>query len=843
MACIRFTGYDLSPPDTADTPLFYADKGTHFRRAANRRRPFFAENNRRHSSACARQPTFGGPARPGKGKNAYLCRTDKTICMSNYLDELNDSQRAAVTYCDGPSLVIAGAGSGKTRVLTYKIAYLMEQGMAPWNILALTFTNKAASEMKERIAQLVGTERARMLWMGTFHSIFSRILRKESAAVGFSPRFTIYDQSDSRNLIKTLVKGMQLDEKQYKPALVGARISAAKNRLIFAAQYAADASVARRDGTDNLPAISDIYTRYEQRCRKADVMDFDDLLLYTYRLFRDYPETCRRYKEQFHYLLVDEYQDTNYAQHRIVSQLTDAGSHICVVGDDAQSIYGFRGAEIGNILQFDTQYAGARLFKLECNYRSTRNIVSAANSVISHNKGQIEKQVYSNRDDGEKLTVMASVSDKEESQKVARAIKGLTRRGVDLGDIAILYRTNAQSRVFEETLRQNGVPYRIYGGLSFYQRKEVKDVMAYFRLTVNPYDEEALRRVINYPARGIGATTMQKLTARAIETDTALWDLVEAPDEAGLKLTTGTRAKLKTFADLIRSFADAARTEGAYDTALRIIKESRIHADVYADRSPENLSRQENLQELANSIKIYEQEQLEEYGNERTTLDDYLSQVSLLSDTDTRDDDTPRVNLMTVHAAKGLEFEAVFIVGLETDLFPGSTARYYPKEMEEERRLFYVALTRAKSYCYLSYARSRMRYGNFEVCQPSPFIDEVDPTYLSYEAEPSYFGPSRPTLRGESPFRPRPIPAERPAVPTGRNWLKRTETVTSEAAAAPLTKGGGLRLGQHIEHERFGRGEVVRIEQAGESFKATVRFDSAGEKALLLKFARYRTLD
>ena len=598
--------------------------------------------------------------------------------MSNYLDELNDSQREAVTYCDGPSLVIAGAGSGKTRVLTYKIAYLMEQGLAPWHILALTFTNKAAREMKERIARLVGAQQAAGLWMGTFHSIFARILRTEAGLIGYDPHFTIYDQDDSRRLIRSLAKEMDLDEKLYKPSAVGGRISSAKNRLMTAADYAADTSLAKRDREDGVPAVADLYARYERRCRQANAMDFDDLLLLTYQLLRDHPDTCQKYKERFQYVLVDEYQDTNFAQHRIVSQLTDPTSRICVVGDDAQSIYGFRGAEIGNILQFNTQYAGARLFKLECNYRSTRHIVEAANSVISHNKGQIQKAVYSNRDAGEKITVMAAMSDKEEGQKVARAIAALHRRGLAYGDVAILYRTNAQSRSFEEALRLLSIPYRIYGGLSFYQRKEVKDVLAYFRLTSNHYDEEALTRVINYPARGIGDTTMRKLAAAAVMADAPLWDVVADPAKFGVAVHSGTAARLASFVGLINHFTQMAGTETAYDLALSIIKESGIHDDIYADRSAENLSRQENLQELADSIKQYEQEAAEDGTGEPVTLSDYLSQVSLLTDADTDRDDTPRVTLMTVHAAKGLEYEAVFVAGMEDELFPNANARFFP---------------------------------------------------------------------------------------------------------------------------------------------------------------------
>ncbi|CCY15443.1 aTP-dependent DNA helicase PcrA [Prevotella sp. CAG:755] len=589
--------------------------------------------------------------------------------------------------------------------------------------------------------------------------------------------------------------------------------------------------------------MADLYARYERRCRQANAMDFDDLLLRTYQLLRDHPDTCHKYKERFQYVLVDEYQDTNFAQHRIVSLLTDPTSRICVVGDDAQSIYGFRGAEIGNILQFNTQYAGARLFKLECNYRSTRHIVEAANSVISHNKGQIPKAVYSNRDAGEKITVMAAMSDKEEGQKVAQAIAALHRRGLAYSDVAILYRTNAQSRSLEEALRLLSIPYRIYGGLSFYQRKEVKDVLAYFRLTSNHYDEEALTRIINYPARGIGDTTMNKLAAASVMAGVPLWDVVADPAKFGVAVHSGTAARLATFVGLINHFTQMAETETAYDLALSIIKESGIHADIYADTSAENLSRQENLQELADSIKQYEQEMAEAGTGEPALLSDYLSQVSLLTDADTDRDDTPRVTLMTVHAAKGLEYEAVFVAGMEDELFPNANARFFPKEMEEERRLFYVALTRAKSYCYLSYARTRIRYGSFLTCEPSPFISEIDPACL--RREDIAFTPRtaatdghRPSIRtAEPPSRPNPLSTLR----TRR--LSRVAPTPRPSAGKSLDEAGGLRVGQHIEHERFGRGEVRRLEQAGETIKATVQFDNAGEKALLLKFARYRILD
>ncbi len=763
--------------------------------------------------------------------------------MTIFLDELNDSQREAVTCCDGPSLVIAGAGSGKTRVLTYKIAYLMEQGMAPWRILALTFTNKAAREMRERIAALVGAERARDLWMGTFHSIFRRILQREHAAVGVAPHFTINDQADTKSLMEHIIKKeMRLEKEKYSYQSVGWRISAAKNRLLTAAAYAADATLLQRDREDGLPAVADIYARYEQHCRQANVMDFDDLLLRTFLLFRDHEDIRQRYKELFQYVLVDEYQDTNYAQHRIVSQLTDASSRICVVGDDAQSIYGFRGAEIGNILQFSAQYAGAKVFKLECNYRSTGQIVKAANSVISHNSGQIKKDVYSNRDEGEKITVMAAATDKEEAQRVAKAISKLARRGTGYGDMAILYRTNGQGRQFEEALRLFGIPYRIYGGISFYQRREVKNALAYFKLAVNRYDEEALRRIIDYPKRKIGDKTKQQLDEAAQAAGARLWDVVADPEKFGARLGRAAAASLQAFAGMIEDFAQAATTETAYDLARRIIKESGMHADIYADQSPENVSRQETLQALADSIRQYERE-LEEAGEDKaSTMADFLSEAALLTDADMDRDDAPCVTLMTVHAAKGLEYEAVFVTGMEDDLFPNSNARTYPPEMEEERRLFYVALTRAKTYCYLSYARTRWLFGNYEAHMPSPFLEEIDPSCLRHEGIPG-MGFTGAGLSAEpSPARQRPAAAARPLHLPERKRLQHVGTTARRQSARTLEEAEGLRVGQHIEHERFGRGEVLRLEEAGETTKATVRFDTAGEKALLLKFARFKII-
>lgn len=761
----------------------------------------------------------------------------------HFLTELNDSQREAVMYCDGPSLIIAGAGSGKTRVLTYKIAYLLQLGMAPWNILALTFTNKAAREMKERIAHLIGPEKARYLCMGTFHSIFYRMLRTEHAAIGFPSDFTIYDATDAKSLIRALIKELNLDDKAYKPSVVAGRISAAKNRLILPAGYAADAGLMRRDAADNMPAVSRLYELYFERCRRSGAMDFDDLLLYTYRLLAGSAEICLKYKRQFQYILVDEFQDTNYAQHRILSLLTDSDSRICVVGDDAQSIYGFRGADISNILSFTTQYPAARTFKLECNYRSTGNIVNAANSVIRHNRRQIAKQVFSNRNEGEKLHLIEAQSDKDEAQRVARRMSSLRRRNVAWSEMAVLYRTNAQSRVFEETLRAMNIPYRIYGGLSFYQRKEIKDIMAYFRLVVNPYDEEALRRIINYPARGIGDTTQRRLQQLARDSGIPLWDVVcndEQMREA--KVNAAALRRLQQFRVMLTGFKEnepeVVATRGLYAFCLEVLEQSGIRADLAADRSPEGLSKVENVQELLNAIKGFEDEaRAGATDSVEAGLADYLAQVSLLTgdDEDGADGSADKVSMMTIHSAKGLEFEAVFIVGLEEDLFPNQLAQYNSAEMEEERRLFYVALTRAKTYCYLSHAQSRVVYGKFTFCNPSPFLTEIDSRYvdggLTTDAElikPRVTTPLRPLQTEHFISRRNSQPAQ--------------SAETTEPAVL-LETGGGVRLNQHIEHERFGRGKVLRIEPAGDSYKATVCFDTVGTKTLLLKFARFKTLD
>lgn len=778
---------------------------------------------------------------------------------NNYLDELNESQRAAVCYNEGASLVIAGAGSGKTRVLTYKIAYLLEQGYMPWSILALTFTNKAAREMKERIARLVGVERARRLWMGTFHSVFARILRTEAETIGFTSNFTIYDASDSKSLIRSILKEMGLDEKVYKPGTVQGRISDAKNRLVGPSAYAADAEAFRADSQAKMPALRDVYSRYWERCRQANAMDFDDLLFYTYRLFDNHPEVLRKYSEQFRYVLVDEYQDTNFAQHQIVLQLTREQDHVCVVGDDAQSIYSFRGANIDNILQFTKCYHDTKVFKLEQNYRSTQTLVGAANSLIDKNQEQIRKNVFSEKSKGEPIPVFAAYSDVEEGDIVANKIGEIRRKsGAAYSDVAVLYRTNAQSRIFEEAFRKRGYPYKIYGGLSFYQRKEVKDAIAYFRLTVNPNDEEALKRVINYPARGIGDTTVNKIVMAATKEAVSLWEVIGNPQERGLDVNKGTLNKLQAFHQLIASFQQMTETQDAYGVGMEIVKQSGIIADVYQDRSPENLSRQENLEELLNGMHDFCLMR-EEEGNPNRTLTDYLSEVALLTDQDTEgQEDVEKITLMTIHAAKGLEFKHVFVVGLEENLFPSSMCMESPRQLEEERRLFYVAITRAEEACYLSYARSRFRYGKTEFGTPSRFLRDIESRFLVLPPELRTQMAGRPStqtaysFRNETEhgrtyaaygnFRPRqPRPAESVRTTTVKPNMKRV--VETAERTDRKTVETGLQIGQRIEHERFGIGEVLNVSGTGENVKATVRFQHAGEKQLLLKFARYKVIE
>lgn len=657
---------------------------------------------------------------------------------STFASDLNESQLEAVTYCDGPSLVIAGAGSGKTRVLTYKIAYLLQHGYKPWNILALTFTNKAAREMNTRISTICEEGNTQGLWSGTFHSIFARMLRMEYNVIQYPQNYTIYDSADSKSLIKTIVKELKLDDKIYKPNVVAARISEAKNHLIVPSVYASDSSIRSRDGSESLGEVHRIYSIYQHRLYAAGAMDFDDLLLNTFLMLRDHADVRERYMKRFQYILVDEYQDTNMAQHRILSLLTTPESRICVVGDDAQSIYGFRGADITNILTFQEQYPTARIIKLECNYRSTQNIVEAANCIIRNNVGQIPKKVYSAGDKGEPIHLFSAATDKEEARKVVSHIVGLHRREqIPYSEIAVLYRTNAQSRVIEEALQSNNIPYRIYGGLSFYQRKEIKDVIAYCRLVSNPHDEEAFRRVINYPARGIGATTIQKIQNAAAEHGVSMWDVATNPMQYDLAVNKGALNKIAGFCELICSFRIQSESTTASVLVKDIIRRSGIAVEFTRERSLENTARQENVDELLGSIQSLEKEAFEEEGKKRVALEDFLSTVSLLSDADSKDDGSPRVTLMTVHAAKGLEFQAVFVTGMEEELFPNANAHLYRKEMEEERRLFYVAVTRAKDYCFLSYANTRYRYGSLQFSDPSSFISEIDDTYLLREDDPS----------------------------------------------------------------------------------------------------------
>lgn len=816
----------------------------------------------------------------------------------NYIDELNESQCAAVTYNDGPSLVIAGAGSGKTRVLTYKIAYLLEKehGYNPWNILALTFTNKAAREMKERIARQVGMERARYLWMGTFHSIFSRILRAEATHLGFTSQFTIYDSADSKSLIRSIIKEMGLDEKTYKPGNVQARISKAKNHLVTPTAYASNKEAYEGDMAAKMPAIRDIYTRYWERCRQAGAMDFDDLLVYTYILFRDYPEVLARYRDQFRYVLVDEYQDTNYAQHSIVLQLTKENQHVCVVGDDAQSIYSFRGADIDNILYFTKIYPNTKVFKLEQNYRSTQTIVCAANSLIEKNERQIKKAVFSEKDKGEPITVFQAYSDVEEGDIVANKIGELRREfHYGYGDFAILYRTNAQSRIFEEALRKRSIPYKIYGGLSFYQRKEIKDVISYFRLVINPNDEEAFKRIINYPARGIGDTTVGKIITAATDHGVSLWTVLCEPLNYGLTINKGTHTKLQGFRELIEDFIGVLPEKSAYEIGTDLIRQSGIINDICQDTSPENLSRKENIEELVNGINDFCALRQEE-GNPNISLADYLSEISLLTDQDSdKADEGEKITLMTVHSAKGLEFTNVFVVGLEENLFPSAMVGESPRALEEERRLFYVAITRAEEHCYLSFAKTRFRYGKMEFGSPSRFLRDIDVHYLrmpheagvgrsvdegagrfrreisggfgrdrsgsfgstgfssgtsSHGSSPGTSSPSSSSSRTpfeSDKFEQRERPKTQIIAPSVPRNLKKVSTVNAAGGARPVSSGSesvaGMQAGQMIEHERFGLGEVMRVEGTGDNAKATIHFKNAGEKQLLLRFARFKVVE
>lgn len=826
----------------------------------------------------------------------------------NILSQLNENQQLAVTYCDGPQLVIAGAGSGKTRVLTYKIAWLLKNvGLNPWNILALTFTNKAANEMKERIGGLVGNERARYLQMGTFHSVFARILRAESNHVGFTSNFTIYDEADSRSLIKNIVRQMGLDDKIYKPSTIHSVISMQKNRLWSAGQYAEDGELLERDRRRNMPEMYKIFRLYEQRLQQANAMDCDDLLVQTYRLLKKNEDIRQKYAERFKYVLVDEYQDTNYAQQQIVWLLTKENQHITVVGDDYQSIYAFRGANINNILSFSKIYDNAKMFKLEQNYRSTQNIVAAANSLMKHNRRQIEKEVFSKNSTGEKVNIIETISDKREASIVCRTIKDMIRtEGARYSDFAILYRTNAQSRLFEEEMRKPeiglGEHYRIYGGLSFYQRKEIKDIIAYFRLIVNPDDEEAFRRIINYPARGIGDTTVQKIIAAAQQHGVSLWEIVCNPVENELNVNRGVISKLTAFETLIRQFMDKLHTADAYALGKEIVEKAGIERDLAADKSPEGDSRRENVDTLMSGIAEFVQAQKEDDDAEHIHLADYLSTVSLMTDidSDSEEDSKDKITLMTIHAAKGLEFNTVFVVGLEENIFPSLLSTDNPEAIEEERRLLYVAITRAEKHCYLTWTHSRWRYGKMDgFVNPSRFLNDIDTRFTKttveggrfsgnsqntwaerdsfsdrlwskdYEIDRPYTGyrefgntyqrqsnrmqNSRPVAgqfmadpqpkvtkprKAEGAVNPFSSSFERKLQQEGR-WAKVSKAITNGGRALTGQNDVALKEGNIIEHQRFGRGTVAKIEGAGENLKATVDFDSTGRKQLLLKFARY----
>lgn len=773
--------------------------------------------------------------------------------MEKYLDQLNDSQREAVIYNEGPSLVIAGAGSGKTRVLTYKIAYLVHLGLPPQSILALTFTNKAAREMKERIARITGDQTARRLWMGTFHSIFSRILRYEAEHIGYPSNFTIYDAADSKSLLKAIIKEMQLDDKVYRIGMIQSRISNAKNALVTWKAYEQSKELMQHDIDSKVPLLREIYKRYQNRCLQAGAMDFDDLLLQTNILFRDHPQVLDKYRSFFQFVLVDEYQDTNFAQHLIVQKLCEQHRRICVVGDDAQSIYSFRGANIDNILQFKNQYPGCRIFKLERNYRSTQNIVNAANSLIHKNKEQIFKNVYSEKEQGNKVRVSSSYSDYEEGYAVAAMINEMRmRKDYDYSEFAILYRTNAQSRILEEALRKRGIPYKIYGGLSFYQRKEVKDIISYLRLIVNPHDEEAFKRVINYPSRGIGDTTVGKLVSAATENNVSLWIVLNAPIDYSLQINSGTAKRLSDFREMIERFIEQNTRLSAEEMAAMVVKESGIVSTLFQDRSVEGISKQENLQELLKGIAEFCELRREE-GIEQVSLADFLSEVSLLTDQDNdKDEQANKVTMMTVHAAKGLEFRNVFVVGLEEDLFPSQMAKDNPRAVEEERRLFYVAITRAEENCVLTYAKSRFRNGQSAMCSPSRFLKDIDVQFLELPTDTSSdtFAAARERFQRPafaSPFQqPRAVEKEEPsfvspvAQAAQRQRLTKVETATSAptTSAAPLSDLSGLSVGAKVRHDRFGEGEVIAIEGDGGNAKATVAFTHFGQKQLLLKFAR-----
>lgn len=791
--------------------------------------------------------------------------------MDTLLKSLNPNQLAAVEYTDGPELIIAGAGSGKTRVLTYKIAYLLQKGLAPWSILALTFTNKAAREMKSRVAELVGEDRARYLNMGTFHSVFLRILRAEAEAVGLQRNFSIYDDGDSRGVVNSIIKEMQLDDKQYKASAILGRIGAAKNSLVTPEVYMSDPHLMERDKVSSMPKLGQIYAMYAARCKAANAVDFDDMLLFTYKLFAENPQIAKKYAERFCYVLVDEYQDTNYAQQAILTLLTKEQRNICVVGDDAQSIYAFRGANIDNILKFQSIYEGARLFKLEQNYRSTQTIVKAANSVIVNNQRQIRKEVFSENGDGEKVHLNIAYSDKEEASVVCNEIRRLHNRyGVAYRDIAVLYRTNAQSRLFEEELRRQDIPYRIYGGMSFYQHKEIKDVIAYFRLVANPNDEEALKRVINYPKRGIGDTTISKLIAASRACNVSLWDVVGNPSMYNASVSAGTEKKVLGFYYLIDEFIRDNRTVDAYGLGKEILEKSGLKFELAADKSIEGAERQENIEEFMSGLHDFVDTKREEGYEDEVYIANFLQEVALLTDSDEENDNdndassNERVSLMTIHASKGLEFNSVFVVGLEENIFPSPRACSSVRELEEERRLLYVAITRAEQRCFLSCAKSRYQYGSMMFNEPSRFLKEIDKQYLVIEGNAAGFKSqgsqpqpfqSRPQSQS---FQSRPqsqpyheTPQRNPFQSTVPSGFRRVQSVSQRfqtsasiqrMQASTSSQRQTIHAGARVEHQRFGLGTVVAVEGVGENEKATIEFQNAGTKTLLMKFARLTVL-
>ncbi len=762
--------------------------------------------------------------------------------MQKYLDQLNSSQKEAVVNTSGPSLVIAGAGSGKTRVLTFRIAHLLTQGVPPHRILALTFTNKAAREMKERIASIVGNDIARNLWMGTFHSIFARILRSEAERIGYPSSFTIYDTADSKSLVKSIVKEMKLNDKEYKPGAVLGRISAAKNDLVTPASYAKDQHRMMEDQATKKGMIYEIYTRYMRYCYKSGVMDFDDLLLNTNILFRDHPEALQKYQNIFQYIMVDEYQDTNYSQYIIIKKLAEKHSNICVVGDDAQSIYSFRGAKIENILNFRNDYPGYKLYKLEQNYRSTQTIVNAANSIIAKNSKQIKKDVFSEKDTGNKIKIHNAISDIEEGYIVINDIKEKhLKQNYDYQDFAILYRTNAQSRIFEEALRKASMPYKIYGGLSFYQRKEIKDLLAYCRITVNPSDQEALKRIINYPARGIGKTTLDKIEAAASASGKSMWDILVSVENTGKLFNAGTQKKLNSFVGLISGFRAGINQLSAYELVTEIATQSGMMKELYQDRTPESVARQENVQELLNGIQEFTLNKTEEGGE--TGLVNFLEEVSLLTDQDNEsEDDINKITLMTIHSSKGLEFKNVYVVGVEEGLFPSNMTVESEQGVEEERRLFYVAITRAEDNATVSFARTRYKYGESSFCRPSRFINEIDSEFIEFSGDQIKIPASQGRFSASSSPK-RSFGSSGNTSKPGYNFKKVSgNSVQSKPASFSGGSAGNLKPGVTVEHIRFGRGKIVNIEGQLPNAKATVDFDNAGVKQLLLKFAKLKIL-